>query len=121
VLQPHLIDAEIEPHMTNTSELALAAGGFLDDALAGRLSHADQDAFNDAVAAAVKRDLPGGGFAWTKTRGGSIAQLMAASLAHFALLKFAPTVRPKPKPPIPLASGKSDRDDRFMDLDKVPF
>jgi len=42
-----------------------------------RDQHMGQDVLRDAVASAVKRDLPGGGFAWTKTASESIAQLMA--------------------------------------------
>jgi len=38
---PHLADVEIDMHITNASQLALACGGFLDDALAGRLSHSN--------------------------------------------------------------------------------
>jgi hypothetical protein len=34
------------------------AAEFLDDALAGRLSHSDQEIRNDADVAAVNRDLP---------------------------------------------------------------
>jgi hypothetical protein len=75
------------------------------------------------VVAAVKRDLPGGGFAWTKTRGGSIAQLMAATLAHWALLTFSPAARPKPVSPPPMSSESSSNRHQveLIDLDKVPF
>jgi hypothetical protein len=120
VLTPYLIEAEIEPHVTNASELAQSCGGFLDDAMAGRLSHSDQEILNDAVVAAVKRDLPGGGFAWAKTAGSSIAQLMAATLAHWSLLTFGTAARPKPPPP--LSDTRPGRyDDCFLDLDRVPF
>jgi len=130
VLKPLLIEAEIEPHMTNASELALACGGFLDDSLAGRLSHSDQQILNDAVASAVKRDLPGGGFAWTKTAGGSIAQLCAATLAHSALLVFGPSAAPPQLPAAPMMEmdRPTTRDDEFdrvlgagVDITRAPF
>jgi hypothetical protein len=96
VLKPMLItEAAIEPVMTNASELALACGGFVDAALAGQVSHCDQQLLNDSVASAIKRDLPGGGFAWDKPPGASVAELMAATLSHWALLTFAPPVKPK--------------------------
>jgi len=68
--------------MTSASELALACGGFLDAALAGQISHCDQQLPNDSVASAIKLDLPGGGFAWDKPLGASVAELMAATLSH---------------------------------------
>jgi len=96
VLKPLLEAAEIEPHMGNATELAIACGGFLDDVDQGKLSHSDQAALNDSVVAAVKRDLPSG-FAWDRDKriGGSVTPLMAATLARHALLVHAPTVRPK--------------------------
>jgi hypothetical protein len=130
VLKPHLIGAEIEPHITNASELALACGGFLDDALAGRLSHSDQETLNEAVVAAVKRDMQGGGFAWAKTPGSSIANLTAATLAHWSLLTFGPAARPRVIAPPSLGSdrSRSREDDDFgrvleaaVDIWRAPF
>ena len=46
--------------MTNTTEIVLAAGAFLDAVDAGTLSHSNQTALNDAAVSAVKRDLAGG-------------------------------------------------------------
>jgi hypothetical protein len=89
--------------------------------VAGRLSHSDQETLNDAVVSAVKRDLPGGGFAWQKQPGGSIAQLMAATLAHWSLLTFAPAARPKPPTPPPLAEPDRGGHDGALDLMTAPF
>ncbi len=122
-IRPLLEAAEISPHMSNTPELALACGGFLDDAMSGRLSHSDQTALNEAVIAAVKRDLPnGGGFAWTKTSSSSIAQLCAATLARWSLITLTSTARPT-QTPLPLSTGSSSSVDEkpFLDLTRIPF
>jgi hypothetical protein len=101
VLQPYLVDAGIEPHMTNTAELALACGGFLDAVEQGRVSHAGQATLTDAIAAATKRELPGGRFAWDSS-GGCITPLMACTLAHWGLLTFSANAAPKPPTPLPM-------------------
>lgn len=87
---PYLRAAGIEPELTTTTELGQASGGFLDAALAGQLSHSDQDELGNAIAGAAQRDLPGGGFTWDRgANGGSIAHLVAATLAHWGLLTFS--------------------------------
>ena len=65
---------------------------------------------------------PAGGFALTKTPGGSVTPLMAATLAHFALLVYAPSVRPKIAL-VPLAdtSGRGDDDRPVRDIMTAPF
>jgi hypothetical protein len=66
--------------------------------------------------------VPGGDFALTKTPGGSVTPLMAATLAHFALLVYAPSVRPKIAL-VPLAdtSGRGDDDRPVRDIMTAPF
>jgi hypothetical protein len=63
VIRPHLVECEIEPTMTNTTELVLAAGSLLDAVEAGTLSHSNQAPLNDGAVSATKRPL-GAGFAW---------------------------------------------------------
>lgn len=104
VLQPDLVEAGIEPTMTNTPEFAIASGGFLDDALDGRLAHGDQQIFNDAVANAAMRELPSGGFVWDASADKStFSHLRAASLARWALLEYGSNVA-LPKMPV-VATG----------------
>ena len=112
VLEPLLLDAGIEPTVTNSSDLALACGGFLDDTLAGLLSHSDQPALAEATGAAVKRDLPGGGFAWDEGRDGTIsAPLVAATLAHWALLSLGkPPVAPSAAPVVDVQATNDELD-----------
>jgi hypothetical protein len=95
VLEPLLIEAGIEPSMMGTPDIAHASSGFLDAALAGMLSHSDQEIFNDAVVSATMRELPGGDFAWAEDDGGVAGPLVGASQAHWALLKFG--AKPKRK------------------------
>ena len=66
-----------------TQDVAVAAAGLLDDITAGTLSVWPNPALDDAVAAAVTRDL-GEGFAWSK-RGSaaSIAPLVAIGAARW--------------------------------------
>ena len=98
VLEPLLLDAGIEPTVTNSVDLALACGGFLDDVLAGRVTHSGQQVLSQAMGCARKRDLPGGGFAWDEGSDGvATAPLVAATLAHWSLVSFV-------KPP---AGGRS--------------
>jgi hypothetical protein len=119
VIKPHLEAVEISPTMTNSVELALACGSFLDAVEAAGISHSNQTVLNDAVVSAVKRDL-GGGFAWDRAPG--VTQLVAASLAAWALIS-ATTAAPK-QTPLPLAAGSNDRERDMpaeLDMDRVPF
>lgn len=95
VLKPLLIEAGIEPVMTNTTELALACEGFVEAYTTKQLSHSDQEILNSAVLTAVKRDLPSGAFAWDRRPGGTVTHLVAATLAHWGLLALTePTKGP---------------------------
>lgn len=90
--------------------------------MAGRLSHSDQIVLNESVATAVKRDLPGGGFAWQRTPKGSIAPLVAATLAHWSLLRFGGAAVPKMTPVPLMDQSPTDGDGaHFRDLDRIPF
>ncbi|TDH57540.1 hypothetical protein E2F47_01870 [Mycobacterium eburneum] len=97
-LKPQLIEAGIEPEMTNLSELAIACEGFLESSLAGQIRHSGQQILTESVAGAVKRDLPGGRFVWEGQPGACITQIMAATLAHYGLLTFGGPVKPAPPP-----------------------
>lgn len=111
VLEPLLVDAGIEPTVTNSSELALACGGFLDDVLSGLVSHSGQPALTDAAAHAVKRDLPGGGFAWDEGSDGVLtAPLVAATLAHWSLISLG-------KPPVAPSSAPVVESSESQELD----
>lgn len=65
MFKPHLVEAQVEPEMTSTTELVLAAGSFLDAVEAGSLSHSDQPSLNDGAVSATNRPL-GSGFAWSE-------------------------------------------------------
>ena len=63
----------------------VACGGFLDDVLAGRLSHAEQPQLNAAVEGARRRPIgDAGAFGWDRRDGAVfVAPLVAATLARF--------------------------------------
>lgn len=122
VLKPYLIEAGIEPHMTNASELALGCEGFIEAALAARLTHSGQEVLSASVVSAVKRELPGGRFAWDKSPGGQIVQLMAATLAHWGLLTFGAPPRNTPAPLMERPeSAPNSTDSDEIDAMSVPF
>jgi hypothetical protein len=121
VLKPYLIEVGMEPHMTNAQELALGCEGILEAALAGHMSHSGQKILSDSAVSAIKRELPGGRFAWDKPPGGSVVQLMAATLAHWGLLTFGS--QPKRSAPPMADEQESSHVDTSTDFDAMsaPF
>ncbi len=121
VLEQELIDAGIEPTMTNMPQLALASRGFLDDALDGRLAHAGQECLTDAVASASMRELPSGGFTWDESYGGApVAHLKAATLARWALIEFGATAK-KPAKPVKAHQGAGRKQSRETNVMEMAF
>lgn len=100
VLVPYLVKAGVEPVLTNTTELALYCEGFYEAFLAEQVTHSGQRILSDSVTTSVKRELPGGRYAWG---GSQIVQLMAVSLAHGGLLQYS--MPPKNIPP-PLSAKR---------------
>lgn len=95
-IEAELIKVGIEPVMVNGGVWSQACGGFLNAAMAGQLSHSGQAQLDDAAAAAVRHDLPAGGFIWDEAAAGSAAAaLMSATLAHGALLTYGRPPRGK--------------------------
>jgi hypothetical protein len=118
VIKPSLEAAEVEPHMTNTTELTLACGSFLDAVEAGVISHSDQPVLNDGVVSAVKRDLAGG-FAWDRAPG--VTQLVAASLAVWSLLSATTTAPKQTPPPLVDTPDRAYDNGGGRDWMKIPF
>jgi hypothetical protein len=119
-LKPLLLEAGVEPEITNSSQMALACGGFLDDALADGLSHTGQQVLTDAVGSVAKRDMPGGGFAWDKAASGAIAPLVAATLAHWGLLHFGKATA-LPGSPLAESTSTGGGNDREFDALSAAF
>lgn len=71
--------------VTNANDMSKACGGFFDDALAGRLTHADQKQLNDALAGASRRKIgDAGGWGWDRRDPTvNISPLVSATLARF--------------------------------------
>lgn len=74
-------------------EMARAVGSFYDAATARRLSHRNDQRLNDAVSAAVRRQI-GDVFVWQRRVAESIAPLTAATLARWGAL-----IAPEPTKP----------------------
>lgn len=72
-------------------EMARAVGSFFDAATARRLSHRNDPRLNDAVSAAVRREV-GDVFVWQRRIAESIAPLTAATMARWGVLTL-----PEPK------------------------
>lgn len=88
---PTLEAAGFAPSSPNVTDETQACGGFLDDALAPGaplLSHADQPGLNNAAGHCSKKEMPSGGFVWANSEESAYSQLMAATLARWALLKY---------------------------------
>lgn len=85
-------------------EMARAVGSFFDAAAARRLSHRNDSRLNDAVAAAVRRDV-GDTFVWERRVAESIAPLTAATLARWGVL----TIKPAPPAVASIGSPASRR------------
>lgn len=119
ILKPYLIEAGIEPVMTNTTQLALYCEGFHEAFLAEQVTHSGQQILTDSATTAIKRDLPGGRYAWDGTQ---IVQLMAVTLAHGALLEYAQPPRRSAPPMIDRQETASeDRFEREFDPLTAPF
>ena len=70
---------------TTAGDMAKACGGFLDDVLAGRLTHAEQPQLDAAVEGARRRPIgQAGAFGWDRRDGTVfVAPLVASTLARF--------------------------------------
>jgi hypothetical protein len=110
VIRPELEAVEIEPVMSNTTEMVLACGALLDSVEAGGISHSNQQTLNDAAVSATKRDLAGG-FAWDKAPG--VTYLVSASRAAWSLISATTTVPKKSHPPLADQSSSSSDQDRY--------
>ena len=74
---------------TTAGDMATACGGFLDDVLAGRLTHAEQPQLDTAVEGARRRPIgQAGAFGWDRRDGTVfVAPLVASTLArHGAMI-----------------------------------
>lgn len=100
-IEAELIKAGIEPVMVDGGVWSQYCGSFLNAAMAGQLSHSGQAQLDDAAAAAVKHELPAGGFIWDEDAAGTSAgALFSTTLAHGALLTYGGAVKRKPAGPV---------------------
>jgi hypothetical protein len=119
-LRPYLAENGVEATLTTTGEFITACGALVDDVNASKISHSAQAVLDASVASGGRREFPAGGWAWDKrSPEGTISPLVAASLAHFGLLTFGPTIAPPKQTPIPLADTTTTASD--PDWSRIPF
>lgn len=95
------LDPSITITYTSAAEFAAACSVFERDLTDGALGHHQQKGLDDAVDVAVRRPLGDGGWAWGRARSsGSIAPLVAATLAHRAGARLAAPL------PAPMVVGR---------------
>lgn len=77
--------------VTSTAESMQACGGFYDAVFGGELSHFQQSEVDDALASAKKKKIgDAGGWVWDrKSVDVFLSPLVAVTLAHFGVVKFA--------------------------------
>lgn len=81
-----LAAAGVPTETVNAREYAAGCGQFYDAVIETKVAHLDQPVLNLAVGAARKRVL-GDAWAWARKSGGDISPLVAATLAHYGLVK----------------------------------
>lgn len=88
-LIPELEAAGLPVHAVTTRQLVAGCGGFYDAVIEGGLVHLGCPVLDAAVAAARKRDVGDGGWAFgRKNSEANIAPLVAAVLAYWGLTEF---------------------------------
>ena len=82
---PALSAQKVKVIVTTARDMGRACGGFLDDVLAGRLTHAEQPQLNAAAGGARRRPIgDAGSFGWDRRDASTfVAPLVAATLARF--------------------------------------
>lgn len=107
-IHAELAKAGVEAQLVDAGLWSQWCGAFLNGARAGKFSHCDQPELNDAAGAAVRREMPAGGFVWDEAQAGSHgAALVSATLAYGALLTYGAATEPLPAAPV-VATHSSD-------------
>ncbi|WP_306357445.1 MULTISPECIES: hypothetical protein [unclassified Nocardia] len=96
-LTSQLTEVGIAPELTTKMQAAQAAGGLVDAATAGGISHADDPRLTEALKTTPTVPLAGGAFRWDYNAPNAIA-LQAVSLARWALLTYGTILAPPPTP-----------------------
>lgn len=88
VLVARMRDLGFDVTEASTPQMAKAAGGFVDAAMAAEITHVGQEILEAALKVVQKRDLPMGDFVWNDAEAG-VPQWTAVTLAHWGVLMFA--------------------------------
>ena len=91
-LAPDLRGRGVKVRLVSAGDYARACGGLVDDAIEGRLTHADQEQLNMAVSAARQKDIgKAGAWGWDRARPDTdISGLVAATIARSAAVQSKP-------------------------------
>ena len=91
VLVPDLEQARLKVVQTGLRDFGRACSGFVDDVVAGRLSHDGNAVLASAVAGARKRPLGDGGlFGFDRREGAVVSPVVAAALARWGAVSTKP-------------------------------
>ncbi|WP_280244085.1 hypothetical protein [Nocardia abscessus] len=105
-LVPKLLAIGIEAEISSGTDAADAAVGFVDDALAGRLSHAGDPRLADALGSVATKPMGGARFGWDYSVG-DVTCVQVITLARWGLLTFGLAATP---PQIATQADDSDLD-----------
>ena len=111
----------IDPELLNTPAMAGACGAVLDDIDSGMWSHSGQPELDLAVDVVQLRDLPQGDFVFNPRQQEAIP-LIAVTLAHQGVIRFASRVETPASPAFAAAPGPTGPSARRdLDLLTVAF
>ncbi|YCU60939.1 hypothetical protein ACRYGX_17470 [Mycobacteroides abscessus] len=112
-LAPYLKKLDVDVTLTTTGQIAVAFQGFVDAAMSGDLGHTNQPILTEGLEVAMTRELPRGDKVWDD-REGSIAQVIAATMAHWGVLEFAEEDSPAALPS--MGSGNPETTSSHLDV-----
>lgn len=112
-LAPYLKKLDVDVTLTTTGQIAVAFQGFVDAAMSGDLGHTNQPILTEGLEVAMTRELPRGDKVWDD-REGSIAQVIAATMAHWGVLEFAEEDSPAALPS--MGAGNPETTSSHLDV-----
>ena len=87
--------AGLEVVLTSTAQMAQATGDFYDKAMAEELNTTGDPVIAEAIRGAVKRDLPGGGWAWDRAKAtNDISPVVSGTLSGWGLVNYGANTAP---------------------------
>lgn len=113
---PELSRAGIEPEELTATEVAAAAGGFVEAVELGGLAHSGDGRVDDALMGVQKKDLSGGAFGFDYKSPVTLSPLSGMALARYGLLRFAEEPKLSADPSFEMYGEESYEDDGGMSV-----